>query len=48
MADNGGNHSWNGGNGFEEDGTVENFVLSDFSAVPSGGFVIKVEGQCCL
>lgn len=38
MTDDGRDHSWDGGDGFEEDGSVEDFVLGDFAAVPSGGF----------
>jgi hypothetical protein len=36
VTDDGGDHSGDGGDGFEEDGAVEDFVLSDLTAVPSG------------
>ena len=39
VTNNGGNHTGNSGNSFEVDGTVEDFVLGDFTAVPSGGDV---------
>lgn len=39
MANDGSNHSGNGGDGFEKDGTVEDFVRGDISAVPARGDV---------
>ena len=38
MTDDSGYHSGDGGNGFKEDGTVKDLVLSDFTTFPSGRF----------